>query len=166
MVDAGGPEDVVRPFLDQPALARDKRRGDCARLSADRARDPGRERVPGAVDQGRENQGSSGRARRLGLREPARNRADRADPAKVGVAGEIVAAGPRGFASRAGPASAAPAQPAGIASHATDFSAQRMGERRMMRRPMMRRGPVCTVRTEVRRGPMGRRIVSKTKVCR
>ena len=69
-----------------------------------------------------------------------------------------------GLASFAVPASAATSQPAGLSS-ATDFSSQRM-ERRMMRRPMMRRGPVCTVRTEVRRGPMGRRIVSKTRVCR
>ena len=72
-----------------------------------------------------------------------------------------------GLTALAGSVSAMPAQAAGIESRATDFSAQRMMEdRRMMRRPMMRRGPVCTVRTEVRRGPMGRRIVSKTKVCR
>lgn len=66
-----------------------------------------------------------------------------------------------GLASFAVPASAATAHVAGVSSHTTDFSAQRRMERRMMRR-----GPVCTVRTEVRRGPMGRRIVSKTKVCR
>ena len=71
-----------------------------------------------------------------------------------------------GLASLAVPASAATVQPAGIASHATDFSAQRVVRRTVVRRPMMRPGRVCSVRKVVRRGPMGGRAVSVTRVCR
>ena len=67
-----------------------------------------------------------------------------------------------GLASFAVPASAAVPVQTGIASNNTDVSAQR----HMRRHSMMRRGPVCTVRTVVRRGPMGRRVVTKTRVCR
>lgn len=36
----------------------------------------------------------------------------------------------------------------------------------VVRRTVVRRGPVCSMRTVVRRGPHGRRVVTKTRVCR
>lgn len=66
-----------------------------------------------------------------------------------------------GLASFAAPASAATPVPAGIAE-STDISAARY----VVRRAVVRRAPVCTVRTVVRRGPMGRKVVTKTRVCR
>jgi hypothetical protein len=71
-----------------------------------------------------------------------------------------------GLVSIGSPASAAAPLPAGVATNTaatnTDVSAQRY----YSRRGMMRRGPVCTVRKEVRRGPMGRRVVRTVRVCR
>ena len=65
-----------------------------------------------------------------------------------------------GLASFVAPASAATPTPTGI-STSTDISAARY-----VRRTVVRRGRVCTMRTVVRRGPMGRRVVTKTRVCR
>jgi hypothetical protein len=46
----------------------------------------------------------------------------------------------------------------------TDFSSQhRHGARRTT---IIRRGPVCTMRTVIKRGPHGRRVVNKVRVCR
>ncbi|MBC7577070.1 MAG: hypothetical protein H7312_06865 [Tardiphaga sp.] len=66
-----------------------------------------------------------------------------------------------GLVAFAVPASAATPTPQGI-STSTDISAARYGARRKS----VRRGRVCSMRTVVRRGPMGRRIVTKTRVCR
>ncbi|MBB1093306.1 hypothetical protein HUU61_18690 [Rhodopseudomonas palustris] len=76
----------------------------------------------------------------------------------------VAAAIALGLGALSVPASAATALPAtsAVAAPMTDISAQRYIERRRM----IRRGPVCTVRTEVRRGPYGRRVVTKTRVCR
>lgn len=83
-----------------------------------------------------------------------------------------------GLVSIGSPAQAATPLPAGIATTNsvttntvttnTDLSAQRYYTRRghNARRGMVRRGPVCTVRKEVRRGPMGRRVVRTVRVCR
>jgi uncharacterized lipoprotein YbaY len=83
------------------------------------------------------------------------------------IAVGIAAAVALGLASFGTPASAAAPLPAGVATTNTaatntDVSAQRY----YSRRGMMRRGPVCTVRKEVRRGPMGRRVVRTVRVCR
>jgi hypothetical protein len=72
-----------------------------------------------------------------------------------------------GLVSIGAPAQAATPLPAGVATTNsvttnTDMSAQRY----YTRRGMVRRGPVCTVRKEVRRGPMGRRVVRTVRVCR
>ncbi|KIZ33461.1 MULTISPECIES: hypothetical protein [Rhodopseudomonas] len=68
-----------------------------------------------------------------------------------------------GLASFAAPASAAPvAAPGMVAAPMTDVSAAR----RVVRKTVIRRGRVCTMRKVVRRGPMGRRVVTKTRVCR
>lgn len=69
-----------------------------------------------------------------------------------------------GVAAFSGAASAAPAPQSQttIAQPMTDVSAQRYVERRRV----VRRGPVCTVRKVVTRGPYGRRIVRSTRVCR
>ena len=68
-----------------------------------------------------------------------------------------------GLASTIAPASAANPAPSGIAAqHGTDISAARY----VVRRSVVRRGPVCTTRTVVRRGPHGRRVVTKSRVCR
>jgi hypothetical protein len=74
-----------------------------------------------------------------------------------GVAAAVVL----GLASFSGPASAAPVQ-SGVIAPITDVSAARY----VVRKTVVRRGPVCTVRKVVRRGPMGRRVVSTTRVCR
>ena len=66
-----------------------------------------------------------------------------------------------GLASLVAPASAATPAPTGI-STSTDISAARY----VVRKTVVRRGPVCTMRKVVRRGPMGRRVVTKTRVCR
>ena len=78
-----------------------------------------------------------------------------------------------GLVSIGSPAQAAAPLPAGVATTNsvttnTDVSAQRYYTRRghNARRGMVRRGPVCTVRKEVRRGPMGRRVVRTVRVCR
>jgi hypothetical protein len=76
----------------------------------------------------------------------------------LGVAAAIAL----GLAAFSAPASAAMTASSTVAAPMTDVSAQRYVERRRV----IRRGPVCTVRTVVRRGPMGRRVVTKTRVCR
>jgi hypothetical protein len=88
------------------------------------------------------------------------------------IAFGIAAAVALGLASLGSPAQAATPRPAGVATinsvtTNTDVSAQRYYKQRgTVRRGMMRRGPVCTVRKEVRRGPMGRRVVRTVRVCR
>lgn len=77
------------------------------------------------------------------------------------IAFGVAAAVLLGLASFSAPASAAPVQAPAVAP-ITDFSAARY----VVRKKMVRRGPVCTVRKVVRRGPMGRRVVSTTRVCR
>lgn len=67
-----------------------------------------------------------------------------------------------GLASFAAPASAATPAPAGISQPSTDMSAQRV----VRRTTVVRRGPVCSVRVVRTRGPMGRVVVRKTRVCR
>lgn len=75
-----------------------------------------------------------------------------------GVAAAVVF----GLASFIAPASAAaPVQE--VAAPITDVSAARY----VVRKKVIRRGgPVCSVRKVVRRGPMGRRVVTTTRVCR
>lgn len=51
-----------------------------------------------------------------------------------------------------------------VAAPITDFSSQH--RHRAHRTTVIRRGPVCTVRTVVKRGHHGRRIVNKVRVCR
>jgi hypothetical protein len=83
----------------------------------------------------------------------------------------FAAAAALGIASFAVPASAATSAPAGI-SQSTDVSAARYVVRRKVvrRGPVYHRGyhrgPVCTVRKIVRRGPYGRRVVTTRRVCR
>ena len=67
-----------------------------------------------------------------------------------------------GLASIAVPASAATSQSAGISAPVTDMSSQRV----VRRTTVVRRGPVCSVRVVRTRGPMGRVVVRKTRVCR
>ena len=68
-----------------------------------------------------------------------------------------------GAASFAVPASASTSQPAtGVNAPMTDMSSQRV----VRRTTVIRRGPVCTVRVVRTRGPMGRVVVRKTRVCR
>ncbi|KPF95618.1 hypothetical protein NML43_04820 [Rhodopseudomonas palustris] len=76
----------------------------------------------------------------------------------------VAAALALGFTAFAGPASAAPAAPANssIVKPMTDVSAQRYVERRRV----IRRGPHCTVRKVVTRGPHGHRVVRTSRVCR
>lgn len=74
-----------------------------------------------------------------------------------------------GLVSLAAPASAAaPVTTTGIEAPMTDVSAQRVVRRTTVVRggPAMRRGRVCSVRTVRSRGPMGRVVVRKTRVCR
>jgi hypothetical protein len=66
-----------------------------------------------------------------------------------------------GLVSFVAPASAATPAPTGL-STSTDISAARY----VVRKTVVRRGPVCTMRKVVRRGPMGRRVVTKTRICR
>ncbi|WP_041798292.1 hypothetical protein [Rhodopseudomonas palustris] len=75
----------------------------------------------------------------------------------------IAAAFALGLAVFSAPASAATPAPAAstVAAPMTDVSAQRYDRRRVVRH-----GPRCTVRKEVRRGPMGRRVVRTVRVCR
>ncbi|WP_322516662.1 hypothetical protein SR870_03500 [Rhodopseudomonas palustris] len=76
----------------------------------------------------------------------------------------IAAAFALGLAAFSAPASAAAPAPATstLAAAMTDVSAQRYIERRRV----VRHGPRCTIRKEVRRGPMGRRVVRTVRVCR
>jgi len=68
-----------------------------------------------------------------------------------------------GIAAFAAPASAAPvAVPAPGFTHIGHPAVTNA----YVTRRVIRRGPRCTMRTVVRRGPHGRRIVSKTRVCR
>ena len=70
-----------------------------------------------------------------------------------------------GLASLTAPASASTTvQTTKMATPITDFSSQhRHGARRTT---IIRRGPVCTMRTVIKRGPHGRRVVNKVRVCR
>lgn len=70
-----------------------------------------------------------------------------------------------GFGSLAAPASAGAAAPAapGI-SGTTDLSSQHYGGAR--RTVIRRNGPFCSTRIVRTRGPMGRVVVRKTRVCR
>jgi hypothetical protein len=84
----------------------------------------------------------------------------------------IAAAAAIGLASLVSPASATTItiDKTNVAAPLTDFSSQ---HRHYHGRPhhagrttIIRRGPVCTVRTVVKRGPYGRRVVNKVRVCR
>jgi hypothetical protein len=79
----------------------------------------------------------------------------------------IAAAAVIGLASMVAPASATTIalDKANVAAPITDFSSQYRGHR-ADRGHRFHRGPVCTVRTVVKRGPHGRRIVNKVRVCR
>jgi hypothetical protein len=66
-----------------------------------------------------------------------------------------------GLGSLSVPASAATPLSVQPAASITDVSAARY-----MVRKHVRRGPVCTVRKVVRRGPHGRRVVTRTRICR
>lgn len=76
----------------------------------------------------------------------------------------IAAAATIGLASLSAPASAATTAPA-MTAHA-DTAGQITEFSSLMRRPIIRRGPVCTMKTIVKRGPHGRRIVNRVRVCR
>ncbi|MBI5130100.1 MAG: hypothetical protein HZA66_11715 [Rhodopseudomonas palustris] len=78
----------------------------------------------------------------------------------LGIAAAVVL----GLGAFSAPASAATSAPAASTTAApmTDVSSQRY----VSRRTVVRHGPRCTVRKVVRRGPMGRRVVSTTRVCR
>lgn len=77
----------------------------------------------------------------------------------------IAAAAVIGLGSMVAPASATTITPEKIAAtQITDFSSQHRGHAHRGHR--FHRGPVCTVRTVVKRGPYGRRIVNKVRVCR
>ena len=86
---------------------------------------------------------------------------EKEEPLMKTVALGFAAAVALGLASFAVPASAATSQSAGISAPMTDVSSQVV-----VRRTVVRGGPVCSVRKVVRRGPMGRRVVSTTRVCR
>lgn len=73
----------------------------------------------------------------------------------------VAAASLLGLGALATPAVAAPA-PSQTAAPLTDVSAQRY----VVRKRVIRRGPHCTVRKVVTRGPYGRRVVRTTRVCR
>lgn len=78
----------------------------------------------------------------------------------------IATAAAIGLASIVAPASATTiAADKAAAAQITDFSSQHRGHR-ADRGHRFHRGPVCTVRTVVKRGPHGRRIVNKVRVCR
>ncbi|MFC0242441.1 hypothetical protein [Rhodopseudomonas telluris] len=76
----------------------------------------------------------------------------------------VAAALALGFSAFSGAASAAPATSTKttIVKPMTDVSAQRYVERRRV----IRRGPHCTVRKVVTRGPHGHRVVRTSRVCR
>ncbi|MCX7319843.1 MAG: hypothetical protein NT113_10230 [Hyphomicrobiales bacterium] len=76
----------------------------------------------------------------------------------------FAAAAAIGLASLVAPASATTVTQATTVAPITDFSSQhRHGARRTT---IIRRGPVCTMRTVIKRGPYGRRVVKKVRVCR
>jgi hypothetical protein len=72
----------------------------------------------------------------------------------------IAAAALLGLASFSAPAAAFTAPMPGATTHSDVTEAQYRSRR------VIRRGPVCTVRTIVSRGPMGRRVVKKVRTCR
>lgn len=78
----------------------------------------------------------------------------------------IAASATIGLASLVSPASATTItlDKTNVAAPITDFSSQH--RHRAHRTTIIRRGPVCTVRTVVKRGPYGRRVVNKVRVCR
>jgi hypothetical protein len=78
----------------------------------------------------------------------------------------IAAAAAIGFASLVSPASATTItiDKTNVAAPITDFSSQH--RHYSHRKTIIRRGPVCSVRTVIKRGPHGRRIVNKVRVCR
>ncbi len=78
----------------------------------------------------------------------------------------IAAAATMGLASLVSPAQATTItiDKTNVAAPITDFSSQH--RHRAHRTTVIRRGPVCTVRTVVKRGHHGRRIVNKVRVCR
>ncbi len=78
----------------------------------------------------------------------------------------IAAAATIALASMVAPASATTItiDKTNVAAPITDFSSQH--RHRAHRTTVIRRGPVCTVRTVVKRGPYGRRVVNKVRVCR
>lgn len=76
----------------------------------------------------------------------------------------IAAAAAIGLASIAAPASATTITQTKTVAPLTDFSSQH--RHYTHRKTVIRRGPVCTVRTVVKRGPYGRRVVNKVRVCR
>jgi hypothetical protein len=79
----------------------------------------------------------------------------------------IAAATAIGFASLVAPASATTIviDKTNVAAPLTDFSSQHR-HHHAHRTTVIRRGPVCTTRTVVKRGPYGRRVVNKVRVCR
>jgi hypothetical protein len=77
----------------------------------------------------------------------------------------IAAAAAIGLASMVAPASATTITQTKTVAPITDFSSQHRGHH-AHRTTIIRRGPVCTVRTVVKRGHHGRRIVNKVRVCR
>jgi len=78
----------------------------------------------------------------------------------------IAAAATIGLASLVTPASATTItiDKTNVAAPITDFSSQH--RHYTHRKTIVRRGPVCTTRTVVKRGHHGRRIVNKVRVCR
>ena len=100
VVDPGGAQHVVGGLVDEPALARHERRRHGSGGPADRAGDPLGQGVPGFVDAGGEPQAPVRSDRRRRSRDGADQRAHGADLAKVGVAGEVVAARPGGLRRR------------------------------------------------------------------
>jgi hypothetical protein len=78
----------------------------------------------------------------------------------------IAAAATIGLASLVAPASATTItiDKTNVAAPLTDFSSQH--RHHAHRTTIIRRGPVCSVRTVIKRGPHGRRIVNKVRVCR
>ena len=88
-------------LVDESALARDERRRDGAGLAPDRSRDLGREAIARPVDGGRDGEAEiAPNRRRLDPGQPAGDRPDRSQAAEIGVAGEIIAARPRGLRRR------------------------------------------------------------------
>jgi len=83
----------------------------------------------------------------------------------------IAAAATIGLASLVSPASATTItiDKTNVAAPLTDFSSQHRHYGRPShahRKTIIRRGPVCTTRTVIKRGHHGRRIVDKVRVCR